>query len=242
MYDKKIWDKIDRYSKKLKAVEYLGGKCEMCGETNIFKLCFHHKDPNEKEFNFQEMRNSRWSKIEKEIVKCVVLCRNCHEKLHKDNDKVNRYKINKKVFLEFKGVNGCEICGYNDCNSSLDFHHLNKNDKDFMIGENYITYNNIEDLTIKLAEELDKCIILCKNCHRIEHTDIDFFDKNKDEITKKSKTTKEVIKKIDRNEIKKLYENGMKQIEISKYFNASKGTISNIIKELGLRNKKSQQN
>ena len=231
MYDKKIWDKIDRYSKKLKAVEYLGGKCEMCGETNIFKLCFHHKDPNEKEFNFQEMRNSRWSKIEKEIVKCVVLCRNCHEKLHKDNDKVNRYKINKKVFLEFKGVNGCEICGYNDCNSSLDFHHLN-DDKDFMLGKLSIQYNSNEDLTVKIEDELNKCKVLCRNCHILEHSDIEFFNKYKEEIIKKSQNLKEVQPKIDRDVVRQMYNNGIRQVDIAKHFKAKKGTISGIIKEI----------
>lgn len=230
MYNKKIWDKIDRYSKKLKAIEFLGGKCEMCGETNLFKLSFHHIDPNEKEFNLQELRSRRWSKIEKEIIKCKVLCRNCHEKLHKDNDKINRYKTNKKIFLEFKGTDSCEICGYNECNAALDFHH--PKDKDFMLGKVSIQYNSIGDLTNKIENELNKCIVICKNCHILKHSDTKFYDEYKNEIIEKSKNLKEVQPKLDIDEIKRLYESGLKQVDIAKKFNAKKGTISGIIKKI----------
>ena len=52
---------------------------------------------------------------------------------------------------------------------------------------------------------------------------------------------REIIGKIDRNEVKNLYENGMRQIDIAKHFGATKGAISSIISKLGI-NKKSQQN
>jgi len=38
--------------------------------------------------------------------------------------------------------------------------------------------------------------------------------------------------KISREIVYKMYTDGIKQIEIAKYFNASKGTISNIIKKM----------
>ena len=229
---KREWAKIDRLSKKIKAINYLGGKCEKCNEENIFSLEFHHKNKNEKETTIWAIQDYRWSIIEKELKKCNLLCGNCHNKLHFNENDDSKWKNNKKIYLEYKGISGCEKCGYNECNSSLDFHHLNKNKKDFMIGEIYITYNNIEDLSVKISEELNKCIVLCKNCHKKEHSDIEFFEKFKIEIIKKSKTNKEIMKKIDRNEIIKLYKNGMKQIDIAKHFGAAKGTISKIIKIL----------
>ena len=42
----------------------------------------------------------------------------------------------------------------------------------------------------------------------------------------------EIIKKIDRNKIKEMYNNGVKQIDIAKHFKATKGAISNIIKDM----------
>lgn len=56
-------------------------KCEKCGENHIATLDFHHIDPNEKEFGIARNYFSK-EKILKEIEKCVVLCSNCHRKLH----------------------------------------------------------------------------------------------------------------------------------------------------------------
>lgn len=232
--NKCIWSKIDKYARKLKAINYLGGKCEKCGENNPFKLCFHHIDSDEKETNIYDIRYLRWSMMIKELDKCKLLCQNCHHEFHYNNDKVNRYKINKKIFLEFKGINGCEKCGYNECDSSLDFHHIEKN-KDFILSDISSVYNNVRTLTDKIEEELNKCIVLCRNCHTLEHSDNEFYEKYKIEIIKKAENLKEVQGKIDRNKIKELYNNGMKQVDIAKYFNAKKGTISGIIKELKLR-------
>jgi hypothetical protein len=231
---KREWAKMDRLSKKIKAINYLGGECEKCGETNIFLLEFHHKSKTEKETTIWAIQDYRWSIIEKEIKKCILLCGNCHGKLHHDNT-TNTYKTNKKIFLEYKGINGCEKCGYDKCNSSLDLHHKNMEEKDFTFGEITTSYKNLQDLTEKIEKELNKCTVLCKNCHKLEHADIDFFEKNQDQIINKSKNLREIRKKINREEVKKLYENGMMQIDIAKHFNATKGAISSIIKELGIK-------
>jgi hypothetical protein len=56
-------------------------KCEQCGENHIATLDFHHVNPNEKEFGVARSGFSK-EKILKEIEKCIVLCSNCHRKLH----------------------------------------------------------------------------------------------------------------------------------------------------------------
>lgn len=59
-------------------------KCKNCGEDYIYCLEFHHKDPNKKEIDISQTIRRGWSikRIKKEIDKCIVLCANCHRKLH----------------------------------------------------------------------------------------------------------------------------------------------------------------
>lgn len=84
-----------------------------------------------------------------------------------------REKI-KLLAIEYKGGE-CEICGYKRCVSALEFHHLDPNEKEFGVGEKGYT-RSIE--TIK--KELDKCILVCSNCHREIHAGlIDLDDINK---------------------------------------------------------------
>ena len=57
-----------------------------CGENNPVCLDFHHTD-NNKEFGVSSSRNRSWEIILKEIKKCVVICSNCHRKLHASHNK-----------------------------------------------------------------------------------------------------------------------------------------------------------
>ena len=57
-------------------------KCEKCGENHPGCLDFHHKDPNEKEFTISKVVTKGKKKLLEEISKCIVLCSNCHRKLH----------------------------------------------------------------------------------------------------------------------------------------------------------------
>lgn len=60
-------------------------KCERCPEDHPACLDFHHKDPKSKEGNMAEIAHSRgWGieRMKKEISKCLLLCANCHRKLH----------------------------------------------------------------------------------------------------------------------------------------------------------------
>lgn len=58
----------------------------------------------------------------------------------------------------------CNFCGYNKCVHALEFHHLDPNEKDYGIGAKGHT-RSFE----KMKKELDKCLLLCANCHREEH-------------------------------------------------------------------------
>lgn len=56
--------------------------CQLCGEKEPCCLDFHHKE--NKEFNVSQAYTNMISKerLEKEIKKCIILCANCHRKVH----------------------------------------------------------------------------------------------------------------------------------------------------------------
>ena len=72
----------------------------------------------------------------------------------------------KRKCVEYLG-GACKICGYNKCDKALDFHHRNPEKKDFTIGQNNTKYRFEQ-----LKPELDKCVLLCKNCHAEVHDNL----------------------------------------------------------------------
>jgi hypothetical protein len=78
----------------------------------------------------------------------------------------------KKILIRLK-QNGCSICGYNECQDALDFHHANPNDKKFNL-----CVDGIERKDDLIIDELNKCILLCKNCHaKIHNSEVKIYDK-----------------------------------------------------------------
>lgn len=58
--------------------------CSNCPENHPACLHFHHKDPKEKDFTIGCNVKLGKKKIKEEMSKCIVLCANCHAKLHYD--------------------------------------------------------------------------------------------------------------------------------------------------------------
>lgn len=58
--------------------------CYFCKENNPVCLDFHHKNKNSKTLGISSMigRHRVWATIENEISKCIVVCANCHRKIH----------------------------------------------------------------------------------------------------------------------------------------------------------------
>ncbi|MBF0484561.1 MAG: hypothetical protein HQL25_07645 [Candidatus Omnitrophica bacterium] len=96
------------------------------------------------------------------------------------------YARRKKVRLmavEHKGFK-CEKCGYDRCIDALEFHHIDPAQKDFNISSK--GYTRSWD-RVKL--ELDKCIMLCANCHRELHAKLAAFSGNT-KVKKQAKSGK----------------------------------------------------
>jgi len=218
-------------AKRIICINHLGGKCKMCNNDNIFHLCFHHIDSNLKEFDISDIKNVRLSKVKDELDKCILLCENCHRELHYNNSNpldITR-RNDKNIFLEYKDCK-CQECGYDKCESALTFHHRNKNEKEFNIGSLSLRIESISDLNNNIKNELDKCDILCANCHRIKHVDIEFFNTYKDEIYNKVENYKEVNPKLNRSMVFELHKNGLTNKKISDIMNCSKSVISDILR------------
>jgi hypothetical protein len=69
--------------KKLKLVEMMGGKCEICGyDKSIVALSFHHKDRRHKTFTISSYLSMPMDELIIEAKKCRLICLNCHAELH----------------------------------------------------------------------------------------------------------------------------------------------------------------
>lgn len=100
-------------------------------------------------------------------------CRKCMKsvwKKHYDKNpkkynvrsKSNRIKL-KEQFKNLKSVLCCSICGETHP-ATLDFHHRNPNEKEINISNAARSYGEE-----RLKKEIDKCDVLCSNCHRKLH-------------------------------------------------------------------------
>lgn len=85
------------------------------------------------------------------------ICKECV----RENER-KRYKERTIEIEEFKKTLECKKCGESRF-YLLDFHHRNPNEKDFTIADRSRT--NLAEL----QKEIDKCDVLCSNCHREWH-------------------------------------------------------------------------
>lgn len=117
-------------------------QCPKCGETK----------PNTKEYFY--VRPDRNGKTQS-------YCKVCNHQ-----NTLDRQRKFKKKLVDIKGCE-CVKCGYNKSNAALHFHHVNPEEKDF----NFAKYRNtsFEKNKDKILAELDKCILVCSNCHAEIH-------------------------------------------------------------------------
>jgi len=85
-------------------------------------------------------------------------CKECENKKSHD-----RYMNNKLIIDNIKSEKSCEKCGENRI-YTLDFHHIDPSLKDQKVSSALSSAS-----PKKALEEIEKCIILCSNCHREFH-------------------------------------------------------------------------
>jgi hypothetical protein len=76
-----------------------------------------------------------------------------------------RYKDrNRDNLRELKSKGSCFDCGNSYHFAAMDYHHLDgdKEDNVYTMANNSLAWKTI-------LEEIEKCVLLCSNCHRIRH-------------------------------------------------------------------------
>lgn len=64
------------------AVNYMGGKCQICGYKKYTgALEFHHLDPKQKDFTISHIKSRKLENIKTELDKCILLCSCCHKEV-----------------------------------------------------------------------------------------------------------------------------------------------------------------
>lgn len=118
-----------------------------------------------------------------------IVCDNCYKVYIRDRKKGHGYVYcnsctvnkrrdgNKQWALDYKG-GACQNCGYDKCARALCFHHLDPSKKEMEINSSFAARSQ----KVRQAE-LDKCILLCANCHMEVH----------DELVKKERKERRMI-------------------------------------------------
>lgn len=116
-----------------------GNRCQVCGKLIAVNLKFCSTDCRE-----------------------VLSSKRRFERIKKSGSHVISWRQRTKLRAITHKGGACQICGYNKSVRALQFHHLKPGEKDFNISSASKSWQSIK-------KELDKCILLCSNCHAEVH-------------------------------------------------------------------------
>jgi hypothetical protein len=177
----------------LRDVKRERGGCRQCGESDPACLDFHHCEENAKEMAVNEMVPMGCSKgdIRAEVEQCDLLCANCHWVAHNpepagieavddiaddgrntktDLSDPDRFDLTKAERLRawtyaYQRDRACRDCEETDPRC-LQFHHVEGTKRE-SVGTMIADGWPVKDV----LDEVEKCVVLCANCHRREHDD-----------------------------------------------------------------------
>ncbi len=167
-----------RQTNRLRPKRNPTGQCKSCGEPLVASLTYCKKC---------KPKHNTIHRTGDEVNKCIICgilkteqntnknkssktgldtyCKSCLSQLS-----TLKARRTKKSRVDYKG-GCCEKCGYSKSTSALQFHHKDPSTKEFGIAA-----LNTDSDNPKIREELDKCSLLCANCHYEEHNSEYVFD------------------------------------------------------------------
>jgi hypothetical protein len=87
----------------------------------------------------------------------------CQRKSPSKVARTRAFQIVRRTLIDsIKMAKGCRVCGYNTHAAALDFNHV-RGEKLFNVSQ------DPKVAKVKLLAEIEKCDVLCANCHRV-HT------------------------------------------------------------------------
>jgi hypothetical protein len=166
-----------RRKAKAELVVAFGGQCTDCGySASVVALEFHHRDATTKSFSIGAASVSR-ARLWAEAAKCDLVCANCHRTRHAGSRgpsgaPVVQFRRRTKLRAVDSLGGRCRGCDGAFPVVAFEFHHLEAGAKEFAISS-----DGIPRPWEKVAAELEKCVLLCANCHREVHAGVrELFD------------------------------------------------------------------
>ena len=134
-------------------------KMKKCNVNSEHGVCLHRFEKGRTETN--PLSTNRIGYVWPDMWRCNICAK-----------EANRRKYEKSVsfhcMLKEERCGCCERCGYDEHPEILQWHH--ERDKEFEISRKKITEKNLH----KVRAEISKCVLLCPNCHCIEHTSVEY--------------------------------------------------------------------
>jgi hypothetical protein len=184
-----------RQENRLRLREFVDAHgCRDCGLHDVTVLEFDHRDPAAKRQDVNSLIEFglSWHTIALEMAKCDVVCANCHrrrtarqfgwrrllgleplnlpelpkrgspeyERIKSCRSTLARRHRNRAYILAHLVSHPCVLCGETDI-AVLDFDHRGEKRRE-------VTVIAVRGGWTDLLAEIDKCRVLCANCHRRE--------------------------------------------------------------------------
>lgn len=159
--------KIEKSNKEL-LIKIKNVCCLDChNKFPYYAMHFDHIN-DDKLYNVGAMLSHNEKKILKEIAKCEIVCANCHfiRTFNRKNGAVPKslfVQRNQKYVNNIKSISPCVDCKLKFHFYAMQFDHIDATNKKTEVSR--LVNSNCDIITIQ--NEIDKCDLVCANCHAI---------------------------------------------------------------------------